>query len=401
MSASRRQAYAFERENRKTLKRSREREYPSILNNESQSLVLWRSMTRKTVKIVSSAVQAPEARGPSSILSEYLQNSDLLVTRDSFPDFLVSINHNPHLYRDFINQGGHPHQMALIRLEPESVFPLQYKQAILDGYGLVITPGSTQDFLDPKKFVAWPYQYNLNPNNPNISDPSLDSILSNPSWQDLFTYENWKSRPRKLVMVAANKVSPTKNANYSIRRKLAKEMSPQDLEVYGPLWDGKLGDKVYHRLAVTGVNLRQGIVPHPISIYGNLLTRYSTARGPVDNKHAILKQARFSLVVENSNHYVSEKIIDSMINGSIPLYVGPKLEEVGLPNAIAIRSSGKREEILEIMRRFDSKSISPILDEMKRFFGESTFLETWTGTSTYKKLSRQLTDYFLGLSEGD
>jgi len=358
-------------------------------------------MTRKTVKIVNSAVQAPGARGPSSILSEYLQKSGLNVTHDSFSDFLISINHNPRLYRDFMKQGGRPSQTVLIRLEPESVFPLQYKQAILDGYGLIITPGSTKDFLDPKKFVAWPYQYNLNPNNPNILDPSLDSILSNPSWQDLFIYENWKSRPRKLVMIAANKVSPTKNANYSIRRKLAKGMSPEDLEVYGPLWGGKFGDKVYHRLAVMGTNLRQGIAPHPISVYGNLLTHYSTARGPVDNKHAILKQARFSLVVENSNHYVSEKIIDTMINGSIPIYVGPKLEDVGLPSTIAIRSSGKREEVLEIMRKFDSKSISPILDEIREFFEGSTFLETWTGASTYEKLSRQLSNYFLKLSDSN
>ena len=356
-------------------------------------------MTRKTVNIVSSVEDRPGTRGPSSTLSEYLQKNGLLTTQDSTPNFLVSINHNPVQYQKFITEVGRPNGAVLIRLEPESVYPLQYKKSVMNGYGLVITPGSVQDFLNAEKFVGWPYQYNLNPTRPNPSDPTLNSILEDPARHELFKLENWKTRPRKLVMIAGNKVSPIKDANYSVRRKLAKELPNKDLEVYGPLWSGSLRKKIYHRLAVTVANLRNGIVPHPLSIYGNLLTRYPTAHGIVADKHLVLQETKFSLVVENSNNYVSEKVIDAMINGSIPIYVGPNLGKVGLPAGMAIHSSGKPEEIVQILESLDSNTIDSILKSMEAFFAGPIFWGTWTESAVYEKISRQIADYFLGLPE--
>ena len=356
-------------------------------------------MKRKTIKIVGSAKSSPSDKRPYPMLREFLEIVGFTPTLEQNSEFFIAVNHNQKLYEEFIRGGGRSDRAVLIRLEPDSVFPLQYKSVTTDKYGLVITPGSILDRKSPESFVGWPYQYNLNPAQPNISDPPLLSILEDTSWKNLFNLETWKSRPRKLTMVAANKVSPLKSANYSIRRRLASQLPPEILEVYGPLWTDNLSTKIYHRIAVAGTNLRQGILPNPMGIYGSLFRSYPAAHGTVRDKHAILRETKFSLVIENANSYVSEKLIDAMINGSIPIYVGPRLEEVGLPTGIAIHSSGDPKEIIEIVEALDSSGVETILTAMREFLSSPSFFDLWTARSVYKKLSYQIAERFRELPE--
>jgi hypothetical protein len=348
----------------------------------------------KTISIVGSAKSNPGDENPYLMLCEFLEAEGLTPTVDSGSDFLVAINHNQRMYEEFIHGGGHHDRAVLIRLEPESVFPLQYKSKTTNKYGLIITPGSVLDHKTSESFVGWPYKYNLNPAQPDISDPSLLSILNDPAWRNLFNLESWEARPKRMTMIAANKVSPLKNANYLMRRKLASQLPLQALEVYGPLWTDKISVKIYHRLAVAMANFRQGIFANPISIYGNLFRKYPAARGTVPNKHVVLRETQFSLVVENSNSYVSEKIIDAIINGAIPIYIGPDLRDVGLPINIAIQSTGSPKEIIEITETLDSSEIETILIAMRDFFGSSSFLDFWTERCVYQKVSAQIADYF-------
>ena len=220
----------------------------------------------KTISIVGSAKSNPGDESPYPMLREFLEVEGLTPTLDCDSNFLVAINHNQRLYEEFIHCGGRHDRAVLIRLEPETVFPLQYKSKTMNKYGLVITPGSVLDQKLPESFVGWPYQYNRNPARPDISDPSFLSVLDDPSWQNLFNLESWESRPKKMTMIAANKVSPLRSANYSIRRKLASQLPLNTLEVYGPLWTDKVSVKIYHRIAVAVANFRQGIFPNPISL---------------------------------------------------------------------------------------------------------------------------------------
>lgn len=353
----------------------------------------------KTISIVGSAKVSPGDVSPYPALRQYLESEGFQTASEQKPDFLVAINHNQESYERFVQGGGRRDQAVLIRLEPDSVFPLQYKSTTMDKYGLVITPGSTLDQKVSKSFVGWPYQYNLNPARPNTSDPSLLSILNDNSWQDLFNLGYWKLRPRRMTMIAANKVSPLKSANYSIRRKLASQLPTEILEVYGPLWTDSMSAKIHHRLAVAVTNLRQGILPNPMGIYGSLFRNYPAAHGTVRDKHAVLRETKFSLVIENSNSYVSEKLIDAMINGSIPIYVGPSLEKVGLPTEIAIHSSGDPKEVIEIAETLDSGGAETILTAMREFLSSPSFFDLWTEQSVYKKLSYQIAEHFRGLPE--
>ena len=174
-------------------------------------------------------------------------------------------------------------------------------------------------------------------------------------------------------MVAANKVNPILNANYPLRRRMAKEMRGPELEVFGPLWTDKLSEKIRRRLAVAAANLCYGVVPNPISIYGNLFTKYPSAHGAVTGKHVILQETKFSLVIENSNAYVSENFLDAIINGSIPIHFGPCLSAVGLPSAIAIRAPRNPNELSLIIGKIDWERVESTLFAIREFIHRDLF----------------------------
>ena len=152
-------------------------------------------------------------------------------------------------------------------------------------------------------------------------------------------------------MVASNKVCPVRSANYALRRELARSLSTTDLSVYGGLWTESIGVKAFHRIAVLVAAIKQGTVPNLRQIYGNLFVSYRTAKGTIDDKHELLKQSKFSLVIENSNRTITEKIFDSLINGCIPIYVGPNLEICNLPPIVAYEINGSPEEIKKLRER--------------------------------------------------
>jgi hypothetical protein len=324
---------------------------------------------------------------------ERFRNDRFELTPKLSGEFLVAFNHNPKVYREFLKNGGSSARAVLIRIEPDSVYPVQYKERVTEKYGLVISVGSALPHSANHLHLGWPYKYHLNPVSPAKSDPSITDVLKSEARKDLFTREHWDTRSHLLTMVAGNKVSSISNANYSLRRKLAKSLAPNVLEVYGPLWQGSLYQKIRHRLAVLVATIKQGTWPNLREIYGNFLTIYPTAKGPIKDKHALLQDSKFSLVIENSNSIVTEKIFDAIINGSIPIYVGPKLETVGLPSNLAFPISGTTQEILAILDKIDSLVAWKHLQTMLDFIESPLFWEHWEASAVYKQIAYEVIEY--------
>lgn len=312
--------------------------------------------------------------------------------------FLVLFNHEKNSYSNFIRAGGDPKCTVLIRLEPNTVFPAQYEKRIANKYGLVISPGSKFSFEGDDSFIGWPYKYHPNPSKPRKDDDELSAVLNSNALENLFSPENWKQRSHKLVMIAGNKVSPISASNYGIRRRLAKTASASLLEVYGPLWNENLYFKGKHRVAVLVAAIKQGTLPNLLQIYGSLFTKYNTTRGLISNKHILLKDTKFNLVIENSNTTVTEKIFDAMINGCIPIYMGPDLKCFGIPSGITIESPKSISEIARVIENFSDEKIYSHLEAMKNFISGEHFKYNWHSEEVQKKISDLIKKHFESLS---
>ena len=342
-----------------------------------------------TVFLSGSAVDFDFSKESKNTLVSELWLRNYEVTQNPASDYLIMINHKTSTYNQFIKHGGKKKNATLIRVEPPSVFPAQYKDAILLKYGTVITPGSILDKRDGKIFVGWPYRYNKNPSAPEPDEPNLlsESITNN---RINSTLENWKSRPNIIVMIGANKVSPTSSSNYSLRRNFARTTGNSYLGVYGFYWEKKLIPRLKNRVITALSALKTGYFPNLREIFGDLFVNYSSFKGLISNKHELLQKSKFSLVIENSNYTISEKLFDVIINGCIPLYIGPELSQMGLPTHIAIKLEvdfKKNPPLLDnVVKGVTDAEAEKILLAGRKFLESSTFLEFWTEQSVYEKI---------------
>jgi hypothetical protein len=203
-------------------------------------------------------------------------------------------------------------------------------------------------------------------------------------------FANWVQRPKFMTMIAANKVSPRLKSNYGIRRLLATELESVKLEVWGGLWNDSLGAKANHRMRTALANLKSGFVPNLFSIYGGLLKKYGNAVGELENKFTVIQESKFSLVVENCDDYVSEKLFDAIVGGSIPIYIGPNLESVGLPSSIAITGVRTAGEIKLVVESLSNDDVFALIQAGREFMLSNLFKDFWNADSVFQRLSETI-----------
>jgi hypothetical protein len=200
----------------------------------------------------------------------------------------------------------------------------------------------------------------------------------------------WKGRKDKFHLIAANKVSPTNQSNYQLRRKIAFSSTPQTLDIYGPLWKSPLRTKIRHRIAVLKFGVKSRVPLSIVNIYGNLFKSYPAFSGTPDDKFLTSRNYRFALVVENSDTYASEKLVDAMLAGCVCVYAGPSIAAAGFPAEIAIPFSGNVHQLDEILANLQDEEISGYLDTMKNFLTSQRFLDFWESDEVFNKIAQRL-----------
>jgi len=329
-----------------------------------------------------------------SELKSELNKLGMLETNLENCDYLIFFNYNKRSYKKYKKSGKNLKKLVLIRLEPVAVHPMQYKKSIERKFGLIIDPGGIIKSNLQSDFIGWPYKVNLNPSSPKVDDPKFEFALKNAVENNFFDYNNWNKRKNKLVLIAANKVSATSNSNYKLRRLIAKNMSPNEIDIYGGLWNSSIRIKVSHRLAVGLYSIRIGYLPNLTALYGSLFSKYRSTLGESENKHLTIQQYRYSLVIENSSDYCSEKIFDAILNGSIPIYIGPKSNEIFLPHNLFYSSNGSVDEIRMILNSIQRKTPNDMLDSMRSFLQSDNFTENWSSDRVYKKIANKIENFW-------
>ena len=308
-----------------------------------------------------------------------------LVEDNVAADVLFCINHDPMAYKAFCDAGGKPVNTFLIRLEPFAVFPAQYKVEIEALYGKVLTPGGLKQ-VDGNQ-LRWPYYFNQNPLKPEKHSLNLESLLIGASKTGTFEFEKWAQRPITISLIASNKVSPTSRNNYKIRRQLASSMSAETLQVYGDLWDSNLMPKLAHRAKVAFSTLKSCNGLNLLEIYGDLHKKFPGSVGKVNDKHEIIRKSKFSLVIENDDNYVSEKLIDALIGGSIPVYIGGDVTQIGIPAQLIQSNLKKKEAILHFIKTFSDEDANQKLRAIQEWLLSNSFLNSWSGNKVFREIA--------------
>jgi hypothetical protein len=97
----------------------------------------------------------------------------------------------------------------------------------------------------------------------------------------------------------------------------------------------------------------------------------------IDNKFDILTNSDFHLVIENSSTYVSEKLLDALISGAVPIYIGPDLKPYGIPANCVITPQNDMDDLIEMLQNLPDFDLKEIRGQISKFINSDKGLGMW------------------------
>jgi len=279
--------------------------------------------------------QAGEALFPFNNSGPWTIFRDILITREDVLvtqkfgqkiDALICHGYSKNAIFEANNSKIPKNKMILILWEPPIVHPKLHSDEYLSNFGYIYAPSKEWAKKFNPIYFKWP-----------IGD--FRSKLS-----------NYKYRENGAVMIQANKINFFKGENYSLRRiSLYKSLKLKyPIKLYGTDWDKLSIKEILKAFVYFLPNFKLGFSINAIKYMNRDYPHYE---GISKNKFSTLEKYKYSIVIENHNSYVSEKIFDSLNSQCITIYVGPSLVDYELNENIAIQSDPDHKSILENLEK--------------------------------------------------
>jgi hypothetical protein len=215
---------------------------------------------------------------------------------------------------------------VLVRLEPVVIRPQNFRADYLKHMSMVLDVGRSP--LTSKCRINWMQRWTLE----QLESPKIVG----------------SQRIDRFAIINANKMSFVKGELYSLRRIAAQKSS--DIDVWGFDWDMpwfRRATKAFEELLIP---LKHGFGIKPAAIKGWFNAPLSF-KGTSEDKLSTLASYKYSLVIENSIEYMSEKLFDSLFAGTFPIYVGPNPVDFGMPEFVAIHAKPDIDSIMKAIEQ--------------------------------------------------
>ena len=166
-------------------------------------------------------------------------------------------------------------------------------------------------------------------------------------------YFSRTNRLNKVVAVSGNKFSFVPGELYSLRLRAYSQV--EGLEVFGSGWQTTWLEDfvVMAKELIVALFGKLGLTPKcTLRLLPHMRFRFD----PVQDKLRTISDYQFCLVIENSAEYVSEKLIDSILAGALPVYVGGLPNYFGVPEDLYVKSGPSLKDIeaaLKIAKSMD------------------------------------------------
>lgn len=282
-------------------------------------------------------------------------------------DKVLVFNHDEKFRRQCRQAGLPAEKMALFCFEPRVVLPRQYVRAVEDSYGSVFVHDRGR--VDGRRFFHLRY-------------PQAPGML-----KDLPEF----SSRGFLTLINANKYSPVEGELYGLRRRAIRyfEAHEPGFDLYGYGWSE--GFKALKKLC-----LSPGAWRRPAALLRDLAgggKPYPSYRGQVADKHKTLATYRFAICFENESApgYVTEKIFDCLVAGTVPVYLGaPDIARV-VPEGcyVDMRRFKGFQEMHEHLKALGQEEVSRMQGAMADFLGSEAFRE-WQPESVFGTFASDL-----------
>lgn len=181
-------------------------------------------------------------------------------------------------------------------------------------------------------------------------------------------------RRKRAALVNGNKFSWVSGELYSLRRRLIAVDA--NLDVFGSNWELSR----IERVKTNSIELLRALVAPSRLRFGarDAFLRPPNLMGPVEDKLKALAEYKVCVVIENSFELVTEKLIDAWMAGCIPVYVGPNLQSINIPESTYVYSEPSVDSIQAAIKKaleFNSETFNQSLQEWLR---STHFTERWS-----------------------
>lgn len=268
----------------------------------------------------------------------------------------------------------------LLRLEPKTVNPLLYTLKAQSIYDLSLNVGGRNSIGCQSTIIHWPYFPHPNPAKPNIETVRSEIL------EEGIPRTIEKPKTYVLSMIASNKVSWSRPSNYGLRRGLILKRRRLGISAFGMNWSDSPLQRLRRNVRIFAFLLSQGFFPNPIHTIENLFFGRQWDVPEIVDKFEVIGESDFHLVIENSSSYVSEKLLDSMVSGAIPIYMGPDLSEYGIPQDCYILFPPKRQDQLVLLRSLHTVDKNRYREKIRDFLESPLGLKAWTPQSVATKI---------------
>ncbi|MFC5503408.1 hypothetical protein ACFPJ4_14260 [Lysinimonas soli] len=263
------------------------------------------------------------------------------------------------------------HRRQLIVFEPRVVLPDNYWVSVRAQYGDVLSVGA-ESATPGMVIIPWPQH-------------------------------DWRAHPTPAgehvagtsVLVNSNKISMISGSLYGLRRDVIRAFDRDDLPLTlaGSNWSRR-GARVQienARALAYAIVKRERIDPGEWSSRLPLGGSVNNV-GIVADKQAVLAEHEFAVVIENSANYVSEKLFDAVMAGCVPLYVGPPLQHMGIPDDVAIQlgRAPKPEAFTETVRTLGTAQKAGVLRAGAAWLADDQTYQTWAMPHALVRLANEI-----------
>ncbi len=204
------------------------------------------------------------------------------------------------------------------------------------------------------------------------------------------TFQTWDysnltnlKRKDRVVAISANKWSAVRGQLYTLRRQLYATDRRIDLFGYG--WDKSLVQNFEIMVKETAIAFRNGLIPN-FSSAKWMFHSPMLELGSVSDKMKTLSGYKVSLIIENWGGYMSEKLVDSILSGTIPVYVGPDPSIFGIPRDLVIWSEPSSHQIQNAIDLALTKSTQDYIEKAGEWIYKPGVREFWEDSCVSHRL---------------
>ena len=300
---------------------------------------------------------------------------------DAIATHYVALEHDRHCLNRVTNFVRTENRLLVV-VEPRSVHPEQYMKKNQNLYGRVITLSRRHWW--GKSGETWDGGHL----------PTTDLVLAR--------LEESKQSVRmagSVGIINENKFSLVPGNQYKRRFNVVKEFldHEQDFCLAGKNWERGLVWTMAKQGHAMVRSLKSQIVPDfrechlPLDVKSVGLNYFAQ----VQSQYDFLKQIDFAVVIENEATYLTEKLLNAVVAGCVPLFFGPPLSEFGVPDDVAIQVNGLRGSFYDAYRSTSQERSASIRSKGREWMSNPVTLERWSVLAGFNRLSSRIRELSL------